>query len=438
MRPLLIFSALLFFPAQAYSEIKWRSDGIFRKGEVCDKKEFIDIHAHVGCYGDGKSGCFVSESMKRSPKYKHYPKAFEIPRQLMKNNDAAFFKEFSKKIEKSSCVQSAVLFALDGYYEKDTGKLNLDKTEFLVPNRFVAEETKKYPNLLWAASVNPYRKREDWEKELKFAYDNGAVMIKLLPAMMGFQPNDPDIRPFYRRLKQYNLPIIIHLDEEGSFSRSYPEYNGVWKIEAALKEGVTVVVAHMATRGESLVPGEFAGEPGKDLVMMASYEQLKVLARNPKYKENLYVDISALPLTCTRERDLAKVLKDGDLWKGRMLYGSDFPLNHWFLTSYHNRRIRIGETSGISQLSLICHKDGSTIDMDKEQEAASRDQEKMLQQRGWTSWTAWTAKTERWDRHILLQYAFGVEEENFHAPKKFLKKMGRITEVNGLVQDYRQ
>ena len=431
MRVALILG-LFVFSAGANAEIKWRSNGMFRKGSVCDKKEFIDIHAHVGCFGDGKSGCFLSESLKKSEKYKRYPMAFEIPKKLLEGNDARFFKEFSQKIEKSSCVQAAVLLAMDGYYDKQTGKLDTEKTEIMIPNKFVAEETKKYPNLLWAASVNPYRK--DWENELEYAYKNGAVMVKLLPAIQGFHPDDPDIKPFYRKLKQLNLPILIHLDDEGSFSRSYKEFIGVYKIEAALKEGVTVVVAHVASRGKSEVPKSFAGMSGSGTVSLANYEQIKILARNPNYKQNLFVDISALPMTCTRERDLAKVMKDKDLWAGRMLWGSDYPLNHWFLTSYYNRRIRTGITSGMNSLSMICHQEESQGKIDEEQEAASRDQEKELQARGWTAWTAWTAKTERWDRQILLQYAFGVEEPNFKASKDFLLKMGKIREENGAVK----
>jgi uncharacterized protein len=191
--------------------------------------------------------------------------------ELEAKGDAFFFEAVNQQFVASKCLKSVVMLALDGVYDEVTGELDRLNTEIMIPNRFVAGEVVKYPKMLWAASVNPLRK--DWQSELQWSAAHGAVMVKLIPAVHRFAPDSARFDSFYRELIRLKLPLLIHLDEESSFSESgdTQKFTGTWRIQRALDLGVSVVIAHAASRGQS-VPEFMVALRSSGLMVLKKFE----------------------------------------------------------------------------------------------------------------------------------------------------------------------
>lgn len=369
------------------------------QGTYCSQKSLVDIHAHAACLSDGGRTCFISDRMKRErvaggliSKYNSLFSAFGVDEETLKRKgNAYFFEHVSKTVEASTCVESVVLLALDGTYDFDAEDFNRENTDFMISNEFVAAESRKYPNLLWGASVHPFRR--DFREELHRAYQDGAVLVKLIPPIqaipLGHTPDQYKARmmEFYKLLARYKLPLLVHLDEEGTFTKAlekrFRQYVGVLGIRAAIESGVTVIVAHAASRKSQV---DFRpGSTGN------TYEDFRMLMAEPSYRGKLFADISALPTIVTRVDHLCRVMKDFGDQQDRLLWGSDYPLNHWKTTS----TILVGPGCGRSSLS------------------PSADEKFAL-----------NMNRHQWDRAIFLQKNMGATEAIFNGTKKFLLKRG--------------
>jgi predicted TIM-barrel fold metal-dependent hydrolase len=270
-----------------------------------ETKSIIDIHCHIAGIGAGESGCFVSERLRRSWKYRVYLKAFGVTeKELLREGDGLVMKRLSEELAKSRSVAQAVVLAMDGVVGPD-GELDRAKTEIYIPDEFVAMSVRLYPNLLFGASINPYR-RDALERLDKAAAD-GAVLVKWLPSIQNIDPSDERLIPFYRRLKALGLPLLVHTGTESSFTRTRDELGDPERLRLPLSLGVTVIAAHAACNGRN------QGEQ--------NYERFLRLCRE---YSNLYADISALT-QINRLACLPRVLKQREL-SGRLLYGTDMPL----------------------------------------------------------------------------------------------------------------
>lgn len=265
----------------------------------------IDIHCHTAGIGAGGSGCFVSPAMRGSWKYRIYLSAFGVTeRALHEEGDALVLRRLSEKLAESQRVAAAVVLAMDGVIGDD-GEMDAAKTEVFIPNGFLAEETSRFPNLLFGASINPYRR--DAVERLEEAAAQGAVLLKWLPSIQHIDPADRRLIPFYLRLKELGLPLLTHTGEEASFTWTRDELGDPERLRLPLSLGVTVVAAHAASNGRN------HGE-------LNHHRFLRLCAEFP----NLYADISALT-QLNRIGHLPRLLQHRDL-HGRLLYGTDMPL----------------------------------------------------------------------------------------------------------------
>jgi hypothetical protein len=278
----------------------------YRKADAMEaENSIIDIHCHTAGIGAGGSGCFVSAALQKSWKYRIYLRAFGVTeRELQKEGDALILRRLSEELARSRRVAAAVVLAMDGVVGED-GELDREKTEIYIPNDFVAAETKRYPNLLFGASINPYRR--DALKRLEQAADDGAVLVKWLPSIQDVDPADERLVPFYRRLKELGLPLLTHTGEESSFTWTRDELGDPERLRLPLSLGVTVIAAHAASNGRN------CGERNHDRFLRLSREY-----------PNLYADISALT-QLNRPGHLRRLLQHTEL-QGRLLYGTDMPL----------------------------------------------------------------------------------------------------------------
>jgi hypothetical protein len=280
----------------------------------------IDIHCHTAGIGAGASGCFVSSAMRRNIRFNFFLKTFGVSeRELQQHGDGLVLERLSQRLAESRLVSAAVVLAMDGVVDAH-GHLDQAATEIYIPNEFLGRECRNHPNLLFGASINPYR--VDALERLDRAAADGAVLLKWLPSVQGIDPADPRLKPFYRRLRELKLPLLTHTGGEESFTRVDNSLADPLRLRKALDEGVTVIAAHCASNGKN------SGQANRGRLL-------------PLFNEypNLYADISSLT-QANRLGHLPGVLRHTDFHE-RLLYGSDMPIINSFITSpwWHAYRI---------------------------------------------------------------------------------------------------
>jgi len=271
-------------------------------------------------------------------------------KELSAKGDRLVADRISEALAKSKYVRKAVLLALDGVVGAD-GQLDTNRTEVYVPNEFVADMVAQHTNLLFGASVNPYR--SDALKRLGWAKAHGAVLVKWIPPIMDIKPDDPKLVPFYKKLVELDLPLLSHAGKEKSFPRADQELGDPEKLWLPLSLGVTVIAAHAASGAK------YHGERGPDR-----------LARLMRKYPNLYTDISALT-QINRPGCLKEALAKPEFSR-RLVYGTDFPLiNTLMVSPWYPSRLSLHER-------LILSKTKNP-----------------------------------WDRDVLMKYDLGVQAETF-------------------------
>jgi len=266
---------------------------------------FLDMHCHVAGLGGGGSGCFFSDRLRRSWKLGFYFRGFGVSRrEVAQQGDALCADRVSTMLRESHHVGRAVVLALDGAVDEQ-GNLDAARTEVFVPNEFVSSLAARHTNLLFGASINPYR--PDAIARLDRAAADHAVLVKWLPSIQLIDPADEHLAPFYRRLAALRLPLLVHVGSEHSFTWSRDEFCDPARLRLPLSLGVTVIAAHAAC------PGRHEGETDVDRLasLMMSYP-------------NLYADISSLT-QINKLGALRDVLRRPEI-RSRLVYGTDFPL----------------------------------------------------------------------------------------------------------------
>ncbi len=286
--------------------------GPYQSPHSLPEAKLLDLHCHTAGIGAGGSGCFVSRELEQSYKFGIYLKAFGVTREeLAREGDALIMRRISEQLSGSAKVGQAIVLALDGVVN-EAGELDRTNTQAYVPNEFVATETAKFTNLLWGASINPYRK--DALARLDWAAAHGAKLVKWIPSTMHIDPADERITPFYRRMVELKLPLLCHAGQERGFVGAQDELADPVRLELPLKLGVTVIAAHIASTGKD------DGERDTDR-----------LARMMAAHTNLYSEISSLT-QANKPGYLREALTRPE-FRGRLLYGTDFPLINTALVS---------------------------------------------------------------------------------------------------------
>jgi len=307
----------------------WPADETITQGQPAT--HYLDMHVHVAGLGQRGSGCFVSQEMRDNIRFPFFLWAMGTSiEELETQGDAILVEHLSQQLAASNRVDAAVILAMDGVIDQH-GELDRGHTQVYVPNDFVATETARYDNLLFGASINPYR--HDALERLDAVHTQGAILIKWIPAIMHIDPSDPRIIPFYQRMIELGLPLLSHAGQERSFPGARDEFGDPKKLSLPLELGVTVIAAHIATTGEY---------EGQD-----SFERLlPMFARYP----NLYSEISSLT-QINKLGYLSTALKDPEITK-RLLYGSDWPLQFYPLIHplYHLPEIELDDARAISNL----------------------------------------------------------------------------------------
>jgi predicted TIM-barrel fold metal-dependent hydrolase len=321
----------------------------------------VDMHCHIAGIGTGDSGCFVSPRLRNNWRFNIYLHSFGVSKkELLEKGDGLVGDRISASLAQSKLVSKVVLLALDGVVDA-AGNLDTNRTEVFVPNEFVAAVCAQHTNLLFGASVNPYR--PDALARLEWAKAHGAVLIKWIPPVMAIDPGDPKLIPFYKKMAELKLPLLSHTGEEKSFSRADENLGDPEKLRLPLSLGVTVVAAHIASSEK------YGGERGPDR-----------LARLMREFPNLYTDISALT-NINKPGCLREALTKSE-FAGRLVYGTDFPLINTALESpWYSFHLSLRQ-----------------------------------------KWQIWRTKNP-WDRDVLTKHDLGVPTETFARSAKMFGQM---------------
>jgi predicted TIM-barrel fold metal-dependent hydrolase len=201
-------------------------------------------------------------------------------------------------------LDAAVVLAFDAVHAPD-GKLDPGRTHLYVKNDYVIELCRRQPKMLFAASVHPYR--SDAIAEIDRCVAAGAVLMKWLPIVQGFNPADDRCLPFYEALARHKLPLLSHTGGEKTLIRVNDAFADPALLEPALKLGVTVIAAHCGSRSTFF-----------------ETDYVDTFVRLVHQYPNLYGDTAALNLP-TRNHAYRKILAD-PLVPSRLVHGSDWPV----------------------------------------------------------------------------------------------------------------
>ncbi|MQA90733.1 MAG: amidohydrolase family protein [Gemmatimonas sp.] len=266
----------------------------------------IDLHVHLAGVGTQDSGCWISAAFRRRPTFLGLRALHRITSHQMRTTVDQDWVARLSALTGASELDFAVVLGFDGVYD-ESGQVDWSRSQMIVPPEWVFEACRRYSNLLPGPSINPFRR--DAVDAFDAAIEGGAVLIKWLPIVQGFDPASPRIRPIYRRLADSGIPILVHAGTgEVTFRTVDSRVGGLDRLLPALELGVRVIVAHGAA------PIHFSREKSQVPTLRA------MLGRYP----NLWVDNSALA-SPSRFRHLPRFVAD-PLIRERSLHGSDFPV----------------------------------------------------------------------------------------------------------------
>ncbi len=287
-----------------------------------DANKLVDYHTHIAGIGTGNSGNFVSPEMfsslhpEKNLKFQVYTNAAGIKN--FENADREYALRLVDLIKNIDNHGKHLLLPFDKNYNYD-GTVNLNKTEFYTSNDYVFSLAEEFPELFISAmSVHPYR--TDALEELERCAKKGIKIIKWLPNAMGIDPSDSKCEPFYQKVKELNLVMLIHSGEEKAVDAEEDQKLGnPLLLRKPLDLGVKIIVAHCAGFGEN----EDLDDPEKKKV--SNFDLFIRLMNEKKYEGLLFGEISAMTLFNRSGSSLTTILKRTDLHH-RLVNGSDYPL----------------------------------------------------------------------------------------------------------------
>lgn len=298
------------------------SDLIKRAFEDIDAGRLIDHHTHIAGIGTSNTGAFINSRMRswahplHHLKFKVYLSAAGV--EDVANADAELVQRLADLIKHTPHHGKHRLLAFDKNYRPD-GSVNLEKTEFYVPNEYVFSLAQQNPELFVPnISVHPYR--PDALQELEKWAGRGARIVKWLPNAMGIDPSDPRCDTFYEKMRELNLILLSHGGEEKAVQAKEDQKLGnPLLLRRALDHGVKVIVAHCAGLGEN------EDLDDRDKRLRSNFDLFMRLMEDKKYEGRVFGEISAMTQFNRCGVPLTTIIDREDL-HDRLVNGSDYPL----------------------------------------------------------------------------------------------------------------
>ena len=310
-------------PEELNSKLSQKSSDLIKRAfDDIDPERLIDHHVHIAGLGVGGTKTFVNPKMLtwRHPfhrlKLKVYMSSAGVSDEG--NADPQAATRLASLVKSIKNHGKHRLLAFDKNYRKD-GSVNLEKTEFYVPNEYVFELAERYPELFVPnISVNPYR--PDAIEELEKCARRGARIVKWLPNAMGIDPSDPKCDSFYQKMKELDLILLSHGGEEKAVEAEEDQKLGnPLLLRRAVDHGVKVIVAHCAGLGSN------EDLDTRDRKKVDNFDLFLRLMDEKRYEGLLFGEISAMTQFNRSGKPLRTMLAREDLHE-RLVNGSDYPL----------------------------------------------------------------------------------------------------------------
>src|SRR4026207_382182 len=298
------------------------SDLVKRTFDDIDSSRLVDHHVHIAGLGVGGTNAFVNPKMLT---WRHPFHRLKLKVYMSSAGVADEGKADPQAVARLTRLVASIkdhgkhrLLAFDKHYRRD-GSVNLEKTEFYVPNEYVFELAERHPEMFVPnISVNPYR--PDAITELEKWARRGARVVKWLPNAMGIDPSDPKCDSFYQKMNELDLILLSHGGEEKAVEAEEDQKLGnPLLLRRALDQGVKVIVAHCAGLGQN----EDLESPDKKL--RPNFDLFMRLMNDKRYEGLVFGDISAMTQFNRAGRPLTTVM-DHEALHERLVNGSDYPL----------------------------------------------------------------------------------------------------------------
>jgi len=298
------------------------ADLIKRAFDDVDPRRLVDHHVHIAGLGAGGTNAFVNAKMHtwahpfHRLKFKVYMSSAGIEDE--RRGDAEFVERLANLVSSIANHGKHRILAFDKHYRRD-GTVNLEKTEFYVPNEYVFEIADRHPQMFVPnISVNPYR--ADAIQELEKWAARGARIVKWLPNAMGIDPSDPQCDPFYQKMKELDLVLLSHGGEEKAVEAEEDQKLGnPLLLRRPLDHGVKVIVAHCAGLGTN------EDLDDKSRPQVDNFDLFMRLMDEKRYEGLLFGETSAMTQFNRAGRPLNTILHRENL-HDRLVNGSDYPL----------------------------------------------------------------------------------------------------------------
>ena len=240
------------------------------------------------------------------------------PVQLMTRPFAAYVDSMARAVAESRFVEKACLFGVDARLDEQGREIDRDKTVCAMTEDVLAVAARYPDQFIPFFSINP--RRPDALELIDRYTESGCVGAKFLQNYWGVDLNDERFIPYYEKLKERRIPLIIHIGSEYSI-HSFARFERIEMLNLPLATGVTVIAAHMGLgrishklrvwKNLSKNPGCFDAD---------YFRLLEMLQTHP----NLYGDVSAI-LSPMRARAL-RHLSGQQAVHHKILFGTDYPV----------------------------------------------------------------------------------------------------------------
>ncbi len=273
---------------------------------------------------------------------KLFGRRFGIDPELFRQDPyAAYTKALVSSANQSRHIRQIVLFGVDAVVDDLGNEVHRDPT-VCAENDEVLRLHREHPELIIPFfSVNPMR--PDALDRVDSLVAQGFRGAKFLQNYWGVNTREARYRPYFRKLAEHGIPLIVHVGSESSV-RSVKACESLDMVRAPLDEGVSVVCAHMALSYEpTKIFKAFRRAPRH---YNEEYFQLLRLLRMEK---NLYADLSAM-LTPVRAKALRHVSEQKELHH-KLLFGTDYPVPFTTLFNSYDlplkRRLELGREGNV-------------------------------------------------------------------------------------------
>lgn len=248
------------------------------------------------------------------------------PAALLARPHEAYRDTVIRRVGESKHMAKTVIFGVDAKVDEKGRELHRDPT-VCATNEEVWELHTRAPDLIIPfMSVNPLRP-DAIERVERYA-ETGFKGMKFLQNYWNVDTREKRFRPFFEKLAELKLPIIVHIGSESSV-HSHRACERLEMLEGPLEAGVTTIAAHMGLEYSPL-------------------RLLKAFSKNPEHfgdnyhrllkmletHDNLYADISAI-LTPVRAKALPHLARQERI-HGKLLFGTDFPVPFTTLWNTHD------------------------------------------------------------------------------------------------------